>query len=148
MQFEPNLDLLKEWEDAEPIFDRSPYAAVFKKNEKTLIYACDRHGANVSFDMVDFCLSDGFPEKPQIVLVEFENAGRKMTKGTFHDNSLAYAAGVAAKRGLPVVFADLSKSEMADVVRRFAPDKELVNENYVRKILESGGPSRKKGPYN
>ncbi|MDR1071886.1 MAG: hypothetical protein LBL21_04560 [Rickettsiales bacterium] len=147
-QFEPNLGLLKEWEDAGPIFDQYAYVAIFKKNEKTLIYACDDHGANVSFDMVDFCFTDGFSEKPQVAVIEYENSDRKMTQLAFQDNALAYAAGVAAKRGLPVVLADLSENEMLDVVKRFAPDKELVNYDYLYKILDAGEPSRKKGPYN
>lgn len=145
MRFKPNFDLYDEWEDAEKVFKdgRRTYIAVFKKDEKTLLYIADAHGMNESFDMVDFCFSENSPAKPEIAVVE--NAGRK--PAGFQSNGMIYAVAVAAKLGLPVVFGDLSESEMLDVLRLHAPGKDL-KEDDLHKVLTSGGPSRKKGPYN
>ncbi|MCL2629516.1 MAG: TraB/GumN family protein [Alphaproteobacteria bacterium] len=144
--FVPNHDLYKTWEESENV-GRYPYIAVFKKDGKTLIYIAEDHGANKSYDMTDFCFSDKSPAKPQIAVVEYRNSGRDLLPREIHGNNLAYVAAVAAKRGLPVVFADLSDEETLAVLREHRPDREFTEED-LRKSLSCGGPSVKKGEYN
>ena len=147
MQFKPNFDLIVPWEDAIRPLQRMPYVAVFRKDNKVLVYACDKHMANISFDMVDFCFGENAPAVPQIAVVEYRNSGRTPGSFSFQDNSLTYAAAVADKKGLPVVFADLSDEEMLNVLRRHFPDRGFIADD-LRKILTAGGPSKKKGEYN
>jgi hypothetical protein len=142
--FEPNLSLLKNYDDADKV-GRCPYIAVFRKNQKTLIYLADDHGANKSFDMVDFCFGKDAPAIPKIAVVEFENAGREIIG--FQRNSLIYAAAVATKRGIPVVLADLSETQMIDTLKKYNPNENFDKEK-LHQILRSGGPSYKKGILN
>lgn len=146
MTFIPNFDLYKTWEESERV-GQHPYIAVFKKNGKTLLYIAEDHGANISYDMTDFCFSDKSPAVPQIAVVEYRNSGRNPTKNSIHRNNLVYAAAVATKRGLPVVFADLSDEEMLKILRERHPDREFTTED-LTKSLTAGGPSVKKGEYN
>ena len=125
--FTPNMDLYKAWEDAEKIFDRGPYIAVFKKDKKTLIYIAESHGANLSFDMTDFCFSDKSPAAPEIAVVEFEREGREVFPALFQHNNLIYAAAVAAKRDLPVVYADLSSDDCLDLLRKKHPGRSFTD---------------------
>ncbi len=145
MQFKPNFDLYREWKDANKSQDfacNSAYIAVFKHDNKTLVYMCDVHRFNVSFDMVDMCFADDFITKPDVLLTEMENADyeRKLNWHGYQDNTLAYAAGVAARRNIPVVFADLSKSQYVDVINRGFPDNQIT-ENDLHKVFGSGGPN-------
>jgi hypothetical protein len=142
----PNIDLYKTWEESENV-GRYPYIAVFKKDGKTLIYIAEDHGANKSYDMTDFCFSDKSPAQPQIAVVEYRNSAREITQGEIPQNNLIYAAAVAAKRGLPVVFADLSDEEMLAILREKHPDREFTEQD-LHKSLTAGGPSVKKGEYN
>jgi hypothetical protein len=144
--FVPNLSLYTNYEDSEKV-GRTPYIAVFKKDGKTLLYICDRHCANVSFDMVDFCFSEKSPAIPEIAVIEYERAERAMNPWSFHDNTIAYAGAIAAKRGLPVAYADLSQAEMLHVLRKKHPQRDLTEEDLL-KTLRSGGPSTKQGEYN
>jgi hypothetical protein len=144
--FVPNFDFYKTYEDSEKI-GRTPYIAVFRKNGKLLLYVCDRHCANVSFDMVDFCFSEKSPAMPQIAVIEYERAGREPGPYSFQDNTLAYAAAITAKRGLPVVYADLSSAEMLDVLKQHNPARNITDDD-LHKALTAGGPSTKKGEYN
>ena len=144
--FCPNYDLYKTWEEAE-IIGRQPYIALFKKDKKTLIYIAEDHRANKSFDMTDFCFSDESPATPEIAVVEYRNSGRDITARQIHENNLTYAAAVATKRGLPVVFADLSDEEMLNILREKHPGR-IFTEDDLIKTLSAGGPSVKKGEYN
>lgn len=126
MSFKPNYELLKSWDETDKSFHKlypAPYVSVFEKDGKTLIYMCDSHGANESFDMVDACFGKLGLAHPDILLTEFEHDGREMTSRQFQVNSLAYAAGVAAQENVPVVFADLSKEEMLGVLRAKYPNR-------------------------
>ena len=63
------------------------------------------------------------------------------------NNNLVYAAAVATKHGLHVVFSDLSDEEMLSVLRNCNPGREFTNDD-LTKILTAGGPSVKKGELN
>jgi hypothetical protein len=144
--FKPNFDLYKPWEDSENI-GRPPYIAVFKKDDKTLIYIAEKHGDNKSFDMTDFCFSDKSPAKPEIAIVEFENSGRKITPNMIQNNNLVYVAAVATKNNIPVIFADMSDDEMIQVLKKQNPDRDFTSDD-LNRVLRAGGPSTKKGEYN
>ena len=138
MQFEPNFDLLhdcnvssKEFVD---ITGALPCIAVFRRDNKTLVYICDNHRVNIAFDMVERCFADDFEIKPDVLVAEIENAEyeRKLTQHGFQDNNLAHAVGVAAKRNIPVVFADLSLSQMVDVVNAGFPNNQVTKSDLSR----------------
>lgn len=146
MPFKPNYDLLQHWDDADKAFAqlyRPPYVAVFEKDGKTLVYMCDNHGANESFDMVDACFGALDLPRPDVLLTEFENQGREMTARQFQVNSLAYAAGIAAKADVPVVFADLSQEQMLGVLRGRWPNQTFTDKD-LHNIL-STAPMRSNG---
>ena len=145
MQFKPNFDLLRYWPDAERarnFASSSAFVAIFKHDNKTLVYMCDRHCYNISFNMVDMCFADDLGYKPDVLLTEMENAGfeRKFDWFWYQDNTLSYAAGVAAKKGVPVVFADLSASQYVDVINAGFPDNQITRED-LHKVLGAGGPN-------
>lgn len=144
MQFKPNFDLLEAWEDAQRMYPGA-YVALFEKNGKTLVYMCDRHGENESFDMVDFCFKSGKFKQPDILITEFENAGREVGKHESQTNTLIYAAAVASKQNIPVVFADLSHKEKQDVLQAHYPNY-VFDESVVRKILRTA-PMRSSGEF-
>ena len=142
MSFKPNFDLLAEWKDvvrAKEYASDSAFIAVFKRDNKTLVYMCDHHTKNYSFDMVDFCFSDYFGIKPEILLVEMENSGyeRKFSSGWIQGNTLSYAAVLAEQRNIPYVFADLSDEQMMDVIKLGFSDEEITN-GVLHKVLRSG----------
>ena len=135
MQFKPNFDLIAAWEDAQRMYSGA-YIALFEKDGKTLVYMCDVHGENESFDMVDYCFKSGKFKQPDILITEFENAGREVGKHMAQTNTLIYAAAVAEKQNIPVVFADLSHKEKQEVLQVYYPDH-VFDENVVRKILRT-----------
>lgn len=146
MQFKPNFDLFCDWPDAEKsqnFASNSAYIAIFKRDKKTLVYMCDDHTKNISFNMVDMCFADDFRIKPDVLLTEMENADyeRKLSWHGFQDNTLAYAAGVAAQRNIPVVFADLSESQMIDVINSGFPDNQITEDVLHNKVFRAGGPN-------
>jgi hypothetical protein len=144
--FAPNMNLYVPWEDAEKI-EHAPYIAVFKKDNKTLIYIASKNSTNESFDAVDFCFSRQSLPFPEIAVVEFEHSDRKVTPGLIQRNNLIYGGAVAARHGLPVVYADLSQTEMLKVLQDKFPEKNLTEQDLI-KTLRAGGPSVKKGEYN
>jgi len=146
MQFKPNFDLFRDWPDAEQSKDfasNSAYIAVFKRGGKTLVYMCDDHTKNISFNMVDMCFADDFEIKPDVLLTEMENAGyeRKFSWYGLQDNTLAYAAAVAAQRNIPVVFADLSLTQCVDIVNKGFPDNQITIDVLCNKVFRAGGPN-------
>ena len=146
MHFKPNFDLLCHWKDAEKAKDfasNAAFIAVFKNsNNKTLVYMCDHHRLNISFNMVDMCFAEDFGIKPDILLTEMINTGfeKRFNWHGLQDNTLAHAAAVAIKRNVPVVFADLSESQCVDVINRGFPDNQISSED-LRKVFGSGGPN-------
>lgn len=144
MQLKPNFDLLQAWEDAEKL-KHYPCVAVFEKDGKTLVYMCDDHGANKSFDMVDMCVKSGMYPRPDVLVTEFENSGRKITPGMFQNNSLMYAAAVATQIDVPVVFADLSDEQMLNVLQMQYPNR-IFESADLTKVLRAG-PIRSNGEF-
>lgn len=145
MQFKANHDLIRAWEDTDKSFRKlycAPYVAVFEKNGKTLVYMCDRHDANISFDMVDVCFDSLELPKPNILLTEFRNDGREMTTRQFQVNTLAYAAGVASKHNVPVVLADLSDEQMLAVLHAQYPNRSFIADDLGDFL---SGPMRSRG---
>lgn len=141
MQFKPNFDLLRYWNSAEKLESfvaTPPCIAIFRKSNKTLVYMCDVHGENRSFDMVDMCFADDFGYKPEVLLTEVENFGydKRMGWYDFQTDTLVYAAGVGAQKGIPVVFADLSDSQCVDVINSGFPDNQITEKN-LGEILHS-----------
>lgn len=131
MQFKPNFDLLRDWASAEKsqnFASNSAYVAIFRKDDKTLVYMCDRHGENISFNMVDMCFADDFGVKPDVLLTEIENTGfeRKFNWHGYQSNTLVYAAEISAQRNIPVVFSDLSDSQYVDVINCGFPDNKIT----------------------
>ncbi|MBQ8473646.1 MAG: hypothetical protein IJ500_02170 [Alphaproteobacteria bacterium] len=144
MQLKPNFDLLQAWEDAEKQ-KHYPCVAVFEKDGKTLVYMCDKHGANKSFDMVDMCMKSGMYPRPDVLLTEFENSGRDVMPGMMQNNSLMYAAAVATQQNIPVVFADLSDEQMLNVLRVQYPNR-IFESADLTKVLRAG-PIRSNGEF-
>lgn len=145
MQFKPNFDLLRDWESAEKARDfacNSAFVSVFKRDNKTLVYMCDRHGENISFNMVDMCFADDFGMHPDILLVEIENENfeRKFDWYWLQKNTLSYAAVIAAKKNVPIVFADLSDAQMIDVINYGYSDDKIVAKD-LTSVLCSGAPN-------
>ena len=57
MQFKPNFDLLRDWASAEKsqnFASNSAYVAIFRKDDKTLVYMCDMHMHNMVHDLPVF----------------------------------------------------------------------------------------------
>ena len=147
MQFKPNFELLSDWQNVKQSKDfasNSSYVAFFKCDNKTLVYMCDVHRLNISFNMVDMCFADDFGIKPDVLLTEMENSGfeRKLGWHGCQDNTLVYAAAVATKKEIPVVFADLSDEQMIDVLKAGFPDKEITHD-VLHQVLRAG-PSKDK----
>lgn len=145
MQFKPNYDLIQAWEDADRAFSdlyHAPYVAIFERDGKILVYMCDKHDANISFDMVDACFKKFGLGRPDVLLTEFSNSGREMTPRQFQVNTLAYAAGVAAKHDIPAVLADLSDKQMLEVLHRQYPTRKFTEKDLGRFLC---GPMRSRG---
>jgi len=135
MQFKPNFDLLRMWGDITEIpVKRKPFIAVYKRGEKTLVYMCDMHRYNISFDMVDMCFADDFEIKPDVLVAEMENTDyeRKLGLHWFQHINPVHAIGVAAKKNIPIVFADLSPNQMVDVINAGFPDNQITREDLHR----------------
>ena len=144
MQFKPNFDLLRYWPDAEHARDfasNTAFVAIFKRDNKTLVYMCDRHCYNISFNMVDMCFADDFGYKPDVLLTEMPNAGfeRRFNWHGVQDNTLAHAAVVAMKKNVPVVFSDLSDEQIVKVINAGFPDNQITSDD-LHKVFSSGGP--------
>lgn len=139
------MHLYQMWDDAEKLFHNDPFIAVFKKDNKTLVYLGDAHSRNVSFDMSDFCFSNKMP-KPEIAVLEL-NPESKLSNWSFHDNTLAYLAAIATQQNIPVVYADLSNDEKLKVLETYNPNQNFKQED-LKKIFSCGGPSYKKGQLN
>ena len=151
MQFKPNFDLLCHWKDAEKAKDfasNAAFVAVFKNNNKTLVYMCDHHRLNISFNMVDMCFADDFSVKPDVLLTEMINTGfeKRFNWHGVQDNTLAHAAAVAIKRNIPVVFADLSETQCVGVINHGFPDNQITPDD-LRKVFGSGGPNPEGNSY-
>ena len=133
MQFKPNFDLLKHWDEVGNGKTRKPpYVAIFRKSNKILVYMADWHAKENSWNMVDWCFSKDFGIKPDILLTEFENAGRDLyTDPRKNDNTLSHAAFVAAEHNVPVVLADLSASQMMSVIN-------TEDKKYLSSVLRAG----------
>ena len=143
MQFKPNFDLIRMWgEIREMPVKPTPFIAVFRRDGKTLVYIGDKHDHNISFDMVDMCFADDFDMKPDVLLTEMESDGYewKLTPRGFQVNTLAYAAGVATKKKLPVVFADLSDAQGVEILRMLRPG-EKIDVDFLDKILRTTTPN-------
>ncbi len=144
MQFKPNFDLLCYWPDAEhahTFASNTAFVAVFRRDNKTLVYMCDRHCYNISFNMVDMCFADEFDYKPDVLLTEMPNAGfeRRFNWHGVQDNTLAHAAVMAMKKKIPVVCSDLSDEQIVNVINSGFPDNQITNDD-LRKVFSSGGP--------
>jgi len=139
MQFKPNFDLLRDWESAEKAKDfacNSAFVSVFKRDNKKLIYMCDRHGENISFNMVDMCFADDFGIRPDVLLVEMENENFECKFDWYwlQKNTLSYAAVIAAKRNVPIVFVDLSDAQMIDVIN-YGFQNNKISKSDLGKVL-------------
>ena len=151
MQFKPNFDLLSDWKNVKKSKDfasNSAYVAIFKRNNKTLVYMCDIHGLNISFNMVDMCFSDDFGIKPDILLTEMENIDYEYKFGWYglQNNTLPYAAAMAVKRNVPIVFADLSDEQMIKVLQHGFP-KENITNDFLHKVLRDGPTKNQMSEY-
>ena len=151
MQFKANFNLLREWRDAEKLRTLAgdkPCVAIFKRDNKTLVYMCDMHCYNISFNMVDMCFANDFGIIPDVLLTEMRNTGfeRRFNWHGLQDNTLAHAAAVAAQRNIPIVFADLSDPQMVDVINAGFPDNQITEED-LDKVFNAGGPDSKGNLY-
>ena len=144
MQFKPNFDLLCYWPDAEhakSFASNTAFVSVFKKDNKTLVYMCDAHRLNISFNMVDMCFSGDFGTKPDVLLTEMINSDfeKRFNWHGMQDNTLAHAAVLAASKNVPIVFADLSEQQCVDVINHGFPDNQITIDD-LNKVFRSGGP--------
>lgn len=131
MQFKPNFDLLRTTGSKEliSIAGARLCVAIFHRENKTLVCMCDDHKANIAFDMSEMCLSDNFSIKPDVLLCEMENVGfeRKFSSHGYQDSDLTHAAGLAAKKNIPLVFMDLSREQMVGVVNSRFPNNQIAD---------------------
>ena len=151
MQFKPNFDLYREWrvaEHAHTFASNTAFVAIFKHENKTLVYMCDRHCYNISFNMVDMCFADDFGIKPDVLVCEIPNAGfeKRFNWHGLQDNTLAHAVAVATEKNVPVVFADLSDKQNVDVINSGFPDNKITDAD-LHKVFSSGGPNSKGSLY-
>lgn len=130
MSFKPNFDLFSEYKDNDEV-PRMPYIAVFRYGEKTLVYMCDEHNANRSYDMIDWVFDQSSLPRPDVLLIEKENNYSGQV-GTCNGNSLLYAAARAAQNDIPVVFADMNEIEMKTLLRLRRPDCEFSSNDLGR----------------
>lgn len=117
----PDMSLLTPWEKAEKISEKHkqpPYIAVFKKDEKTLIYLASKHNSGKTLDMVDYVFANF---KPQIAVLEYENSGRAL-RDKCSWNEFEYSAGIASDKNLPVALADLQTSDKLRILAQTDPD--------------------------
>ncbi len=141
MQFKPNFDLLCAPQKNAHIMDvagTTCCVAVFKRAGKTLVYMCDHHWKNTAFDMVEMCFSGDFRVKPDVLVAEMENGDyeRKLGLQWFQHANPVHAIGVAAENNVPVVFADLSPSQMVDVINAGFPKNQITRTD-LSKVLNS-----------
>ena len=145
MQFKPNFDLIRMWGDITEIpVKGKPFVAMFKRENKTLVYMGDVHSYNESFDMVDMCFSDGFGIKPDVLLTEMVNDGYEHKFGPhgIQANTLAYATVIAEKHSVPVVFADLSDRQSIHVLQSLRPAKK-IDIDFLHNLLVKTVPNVK-----
>ena len=140
MQFKPDFSLLKY--DKPSKRHEPPYVARYRRGNKTLIYMADYHDEEKSWNMVDWCFSKDFGYTPDILLTEFENAGRELK--AFKTNTLTHAAFVAARNDVPVVLSDLSEQEMLSVLGKDA-DSEYLSKVLSVGPIENGNDLQKQG---
>ena len=141
MQFKPNFDLIRYWPDAEhahTFASNTAFVAVFRRAGKTLVYMRDNHWRNMAFDMVEMVFSDDFGIKPDVLVAEMENDGyeRKLEPHWFQHVNPVHAIGVAVKKNIPVVFADLSPNQMVDVVNTGFPNNQITSVD-LHKVLNA-----------
>lgn len=141
MQFKPNFDLLCDPKNAVRLADicgTNCGVAVFRHSDKTLVYMCDMHWKNTAFDMVDMCFADDFSIRPDVLVAEMENEGyeRKLGPQWFQHANPVHAIGVAAKKNIPVVFADLSPNKMVEVINAGFPNNQITKAD-LSKILNA-----------
>ncbi len=141
MLYNPNFDLYRQW-SPQPDALRPPYVAVFRRGAKTLVYLCDAHRMNKSFDMVDWVFDRANFPKPDVFLTEMTNDDNGRT-GTCNENTLRYAAATAAENGVPVVFADLSNTQMVAVLDKCFPDNKFSQDD-LEKVF-NGAPVSNRG---
>jgi len=143
--FVPNFDLYVNYEDSIKNFQG---IAVFKKNNKTLIYNLDAHYKNLSFDRVDFCFSGKTLPIPEITVIELSKEQLLLKKQFLQqDNSVSYSAFLSTIKNIPFVCADLDKKQMLDILKKRLPNNNLIDEDVI-KALNSGGPFTTKNIYN
>lgn len=141
MVFKPDFSLLGNTK----IMDKQqPYIAIYRRGNKTLVYMADFHGEKKSWDMVDWCFSEKFRIKPDVLITEFEHTGRQLTNSP--NNTLTHAAFVAERHNIPVVLSDLSDDEKLAVLGDGA------DVEYLGKVLHSeprfdGNDLEKAGAY-
>ena len=141
MQFKPNFDLLCECKHADGFGKFTGCRvgiAMFRRGSKTLVYMVDDHFNNRAFDMVSYAFSDDFGIKPDTLVAEMENSGyeRKLGPRWFQHANPVHAIGVAAKKNIPVVFADLSPNQMIDVINTGFPSDQITNVD-LHRVLNS-----------
>ena len=139
MQFKPNFDLLLDPKSAVQLAGMNGGSiAVFRRAGKTLLYMRDNHLRNTAFDMVDMCFADDFEIKPDVLVAEMENAGyeRKLETHWFQHANPVHAIGVAVKKNIPVVFADLSPNQMVDVINTGFPNNQITRDD-LSKVLNA-----------
>lgn len=137
MQFKPNVNLLNHYDNT--LQDRSrkpPYVAIYRLGKKTLVYMAERHVTESSWNMLEWCFSKKSGLRPDVLLTEFENVGRDLYRDDrTKKNTLSHATFVAAEHNVPVVLADLSESQMMDVMG--TDDKK-----YLHNSLQAGPNSK------
>ena len=139
MQFKPTFDVLRDPKNAvRPADVGGCGIAVFRRGDKTLVYMLDHHWRNKAFDMVDMCFADDFGIKPDVLVAEMENDcyERKLIPQWFQHANPVHAIGVAAKKKIPVVFADLSPNQMVEVVNVGFPNNQITREG-LSKVLNA-----------
>lgn len=124
--FKPNFNLLGKIKVTDK---EQPYVAIYRRGNKTLVYMADFHGEKKSWDMVDWCFSENFKIKPDVLITEFEHTGRRLTNSP--TNTLEHAAFVAERHNIPVVLSDLSDDEKLAVLGDGA------NTEYLNKVSHS-----------
>lgn len=95
-----NLDLILSWDKSKSL-EKCPYLAMFRTNNKTLIYCASEHCSKKTYDMIDYVFENF---SPQISIVEYEPY-RVMNFSDKHES--VYVSLKSEKSNSSVVLSDL-----------------------------------------
>lgn len=136
MQFKPNFNLLKSWDEVTDVISTDkPYCAVYKKNGKTLVYIAAHHFSDNTLNLINFCFGGANISIPKPGVVVVEREAENPIKSTDKDEAV-YLAKLAIKNGADVVYADPPMAAMLYVLNNRNKTRNLTMDD-LYKILHA-----------